>query len=115
MNGVRLISNKERFVVKYGTAKFFYRRITNTAWKSYMQKHTVKGQVDLTAALTNILEDYIIDWSGILDENDKVVEFDQKLVANLPDPVQSAIIDVIKAANGNTEKDLEKVDETEKK
>jgi len=101
---LQLIRDTERLEFKtldFDDLIIFYKRITASNYYAIVRANTGKADmVDLDAAKNDILRKYILDWTGVTDENGKEIPFEPELVLSLPENIQEELKAVIRFGGG---------------
>jgi len=101
---VRLISENERLKIKIESATFYYRRALSSTIANLRNKYTVRGEFDAVGFADEILEQHVLDWKGVYDENDKEISFQKELIKFLPDNIKANLLEAINSVGGELEK-----------
>jgi len=95
---IQIIKRSEKLVTEISGATFTYRRITNSEYKNYTDKHVTKGKVDLNATADEVIADHLYKWDGIVDEFNQTVHFSPELVEFIPDDVKADLLAAIRGS-----------------
>ncbi len=98
---VRIINSEERLEHKVGDTTFYYKRITTGRANAIRRKYTKRGEIDAGAVGMEILYNYLLGWSNVLDWDDKQVEFTPENLVLIPDETLADVLVAIGSADGN--------------
>jgi len=101
---VKLITAEETLVLSVGESRFLYRRIRAAEKHNILQKYTVRGQIDQTAAAVEILRLCLKGWEGVQDGEGNEVAFATELIEALPEMVLMQLEIAVISASGETYK-----------
>jgi len=109
---IKLIDSTERFVLECFGAKFFYRRILPTEKQNIIKKNSQSAiaaiNFNWNDSAIEVCEVCLLGWSGVVDLENKEIEFDRDYVGMLPEKVLLKLQIAIDSVDGITEEELEK-------
>lgn len=103
---IRIITETERNCHEAFGCKFYYRRISAGKLQSIQKANMTRGIVDHAKAGLAILEYCLLDWEGVLGEDDKSIPFSKSLIQQLPDEVILELTPIFTQASPNKEDQL---------
>lgn len=92
---IRIIKDDERLSVTIEGATFYYRRMPATRRGRIVDHHSNKrtGMVAWGKATIAMLDDSLLDWSGVIEPDGTPIPFSKELIPYLPDSVQTEIME----------------------